>query len=124
MQNMILHGIVDFRIEYGDVISNPKLLKGASLSLKNLIKNLTKTTLILNMSMKVIKFVGLTVVTSMLVIAALFANNTKHQASAAQVVSLLVMEKELWVVLMILINQRLSISLLLIMGSQLVEHSA
>ena len=76
------------------------------------------------MSMKVIKFVGLTVVTSMLVIAVLFANNTKHQASAGQVVSLLVMEKELWVVLMILINQRLSISLLLIMGSQLVEHSA
>ena len=33
--------------------------------------------------MKVIKFVGLTVVTSMLVIAVLFANNTKHQASAA-----------------------------------------
>ena len=44
---MILHGIVDFRIEYGDVISNPKLLKGGSLSLKNLIKDLTKTTLIL-----------------------------------------------------------------------------
>jgi hypothetical protein len=35
------------------------------------------------MSMKVIKFVGLTVVTSVLVIAVLFANNTKHQTSAA-----------------------------------------
>ena len=33
--------------------------------------------------MKVIKFVGLSVVTSVLVIAVLFANNTKHQASAA-----------------------------------------
>ena len=70
------------------------------------------------------KFVGLTIVTSMLVIAALFADSTTRQASAAQVVSLLVTGKGLLDVLMTLINQRLSISLLLIMGSQLVEHSA
>ena len=37
---MILHGIVDFRIEYGDVISNPKLLKGAQRKLKEFNKGL------------------------------------------------------------------------------------
>lgn len=26
--NMVLHGIVDFRIEYGDVLANPKLVEG------------------------------------------------------------------------------------------------
>ena len=37
---MILHGIVDFRIEYGDVISNPKLLKGGKLKVKEFNKGL------------------------------------------------------------------------------------
>ena len=25
--NMVLHGVVDFKIEYGDVLSNPKLVE-------------------------------------------------------------------------------------------------
>ena len=29
--NMILHNITDFKIEYGDVISNPKLVNGGKL---------------------------------------------------------------------------------------------
>ncbi|MBI5378482.1 MAG: type I restriction-modification system subunit M [Thaumarchaeota archaeon] len=29
--NMVLHGIVDFNIEYGDVLSNPKLVEGGKL---------------------------------------------------------------------------------------------
>jgi type I restriction enzyme M protein len=29
--NMVLHGIVDFRIEYGDILSNPKLIEGGKL---------------------------------------------------------------------------------------------
>ena len=68
------------------------------------------------------KFVGLTIVTSMLVIAALFAASMTRQASAPQVVSLLVTGKGLLDVLMAQINQRLSVSPLPIMGSQLVEH--
>jgi len=29
--NMVLHGIIDFKIEYGDVLSNPKLVEGGRL---------------------------------------------------------------------------------------------
>jgi len=29
--NMVLHGVVDFRIEYGDVLNNPKLVEGGKL---------------------------------------------------------------------------------------------
>jgi type I restriction enzyme M protein len=29
--NMVLHGLVDFRIEYGDTLSNPKLVEGGKL---------------------------------------------------------------------------------------------
>jgi type I restriction enzyme M protein len=29
--NMVLHGIIDFRIEYGDTLSNPKLVEGGKL---------------------------------------------------------------------------------------------
>jgi type I restriction enzyme M protein len=29
--NMVLHGLVDFRIEYGDTFSNPKLVEGGKL---------------------------------------------------------------------------------------------
>lgn len=29
--NMVLHGIVDFKIEYGDVLGNPKLVDGGKL---------------------------------------------------------------------------------------------
>ena len=68
------------------------------------------------------KFVGLTIVTSMLVIAALFAASITRQASAAPGGSLLVTGKGLLDVLMAQINQRLSVSPLPIMGSQLVEH--
>lgn len=28
---MVLHGLVDFRIEYGDTLSNPKLVEGGKL---------------------------------------------------------------------------------------------
>lgn len=31
--NMVLHGIIDFNIEYGDVLSNPKLVEGGKLKL-------------------------------------------------------------------------------------------
>ena len=69
------------------------------------------------------KFVGLTIVTSMLVIGSTFslpALLAKHRLP--QVVSLLVTGKGLLDVLMAQINQRLSVSPLPIMGSQLVEH--
>ena len=29
--NMVLHGLVDFRIEYGDTLSNTKLVEGGKL---------------------------------------------------------------------------------------------
>ncbi len=29
--NMVLHGVVDFKIEYGDVLGNPKLVEGGKL---------------------------------------------------------------------------------------------
>ena len=29
--NMVLHGVVDFKIEYGDVLSNPKLVENGRL---------------------------------------------------------------------------------------------
>jgi type I restriction enzyme M protein len=29
--NMVLHGVVDFKIEYGDLLGNPKLVEGGRL---------------------------------------------------------------------------------------------
>ena len=29
--NMVLHGVIDFKIEHGDVLANPKLVEGGKL---------------------------------------------------------------------------------------------
>jgi hypothetical protein len=29
--NMVLHGVVDFKVEYGDLLGNPKLVDGSKL---------------------------------------------------------------------------------------------